>query len=588
MRSFFKYVLATITGIGIVVVLLIIGLIAIITSTVSQMSSGKQTPVLANSVLYISLDHDITERTEENPFEGVSVPGLGEVKSLGLNDILARIETAKTDDRIKGIFLNPRSVSAGFASTKEIYDALVDFKTSGKFIVAYSDVFTQKAYLLASTADKIYINPEGSLDFKGLSSTVTFMKEALDKLGVEMQVVKVGTYKSAVEPFLLNEMSEANREQMTSYLNSTYDAFLENVSHGRGIKVDSLRYIADNYLIRNADDAIKYNFADGKLYTDQVISELKQRVGVEEKKDLSTISILDYSDGKDPNITGDRIAVLYAYGEIVDGEGEEINIGGDRISRELRKLRRDDRVKAVVLRVNSPGGSALASDIIAREVELTKASKPVIVSMGDYAASGGYYISALADSIFAEKETLTGSIGVFGLIPSFKGLLNNKLGIHLDEVKTGKYADLLASPDRLMTEDERSIIQVEVNRVYNTFLNKVATGRGMDISQVDSIGQGRVWTGSQAIEMGLVDGIGDVSRAIEAAASKAKLKDYKVAYYPKVKDPFASLFGTSKEKIKMWMLSDELGDFREYVEQLRTVTKSSGIQARMPYTVEIR
>ncbi|NQD71867.1 signal peptide peptidase SppA [Sphingobacterium shayense] len=588
MRSFFKYVLATITGIGIVVVLLIIGLIAIITSTVSQMSSGKQTPVLANSVLYISLDHDITERTEENPFEGVSVPGLGEVKSLGLNDILARIETAKTDDRIKGIFLNPRSVSAGFASTKEIYDALVDFKTSGKFIVAYSDVFTQKAYLLASTADKIYINPEGSLDFKGLSSTVTFMKEALDKLGVEMQVVKVGTYKSAVEPFLLNEMSEANREQMTSYLNSTYDAFLENVSHGRNIKVDSLRYIADNYLIRNADDAIKYNFADGKLYTDQVISELKQRIGVEEKKDLSTISILDYSDGKDPNITGDRIAVLYAYGEIVDGEGEEINIGGDRISRELRKLRRDDRVKAVVLRVNSPGGSALASDIIAREVELTKASKPVIVSMGDYAASGGYYISALADSIFAEKETLTGSIGVFGLIPSFKGLLNNKLGIHLDEVKTGKYADLLASPDRLMTEDERSIIQVEVNRVYNTFLNKVATGRGMDVSQVDSIGQGRVWTGSQAIEMGLVDGIGDVSRAIEAAASKAKLKDYKVAYYPKVKDPFASLFGTSKEKIKMWMLSDELGDFREYVEQLRTVTKSSGIQARMPYTVEIR
>ncbi len=588
MRSFLKYVLATVTGIGIVVVLLVVVLIAIVTSTVSQMSSGKETPVPSNSVLYISLNHEITERTEENPFDGVTVPGLGEVKSLGLNDILARIEAAKTDDRIKGIYLNPRSVSTGFASTQEIYNALVDFKKSGKFIVAYSDVFTQKAYLLASVADKIYINPEGSLDFRGLSSTVTFMKDALDKLGVEMQVVKVGTYKSAVEPFILNEMSQANREQMTSYLNSTYESFLENISDARHIQVDSLRYIADNYLIRNANDAIKYKFADGKMFTDQVIDELKDRVGIEKKKDLSSISILDYRTENEKNVTGDRVAVLYAYGEIVDGEGEETNIGGDRISRELRKLRRDERVKAVVLRVNSPGGSALASDIIAREVELTKASKPVIVSMGDYAASGGYYISALADSIFAENETLTGSIGVFGLIPSFKGLLNNKLGIHLDEVKTGKYADLLSSPDRLMTEDERAIIQTEVNRVYETFMNKVASGRKMEIRQVDSIGQGRVWTGRQAVEIGLVDGIGDVSRAVEAAANKAKLKDYRVAYYPRVKDPFASLLGTSKEKIKLWMLSDELGEFRGHVEQLRTVTKSSGIQARMPYAVEIR
>lgn len=588
MRSFLKYVLATVTGIGIVVVLLVVVLIAIITTTVRQMSSGNDTPVPSNSILYISLNHEITERTEENPFEGITVPGLGEVKSLGLNDIIGRIRAAKTDDRIQGIYLNPRSVNTGFASTKAIYDALVDFKTSGKFIVAYSDVFTQKAYMLASLADKIYINPEGSLDFKGLSATVTFMKEALDKLGVQMQVVKVGTYKSAVEPFILNEMSDANREQMTSYLSSTYDSFLENVSSSRGLKIDSLRNVADNYLIRNADDAIKYGFVDDKLFTDQVINALKERVGIDEKKDLSAISILDYRDTHQTNVTGDRIAVLYAYGAIVDGEGEETNIGGDRISRELRKLRRDERVKAVVLRVNSPGGSALASDIIAREVELTKESKPVVVSMGDYAASGGYYISALADSIFAENETLTGSIGVFGLIPSFKGLLNNKLGIHLDEVKTGKYADLLASPDRLMTEDERAIIQAEVNRVYGTFMNKVATGRGMEISEVDSIGQGRVWTGRQALDNGLVDGIGNVSRAIEAAASKANLTDYKVAYYPRVKDPFTSLLGTSKEKIKLWMFSEEFGEFREHLDQLRTVTKSSGIQARMPYTVEIR
>ncbi|MGO3805548.1 MAG: signal peptide peptidase SppA [Sphingobacterium sp.] len=588
MRSFFKYVLATVTGIGIVVVLLVVVLIAIITTTVRQMSSGNDTPVPSNSILYISLNHEITERTEENPFEGITVPGLGEVKSLGLNDIIGRIRAAKTDDRIKGIYLNPRSVNTGFASTKAIYDALDDFKTSGKFIVAYSDVFTQKAYMLASLADKVYINPEGSLDFKGLSATVTFMKEALDKLGVQMQVVKVGTYKSAVEPFILNEMSDANREQMTSYLGSTYDSFLENVSSSRGITIDSLRNIADNYLIRNAEDAIKYGFVDDMLFTDQVINALKERVGIDEKKDLSAISILDYRDTHKTTVTGDRIAVLYAYGAIVDGEGEETNIGGDRISRELRKLRRDDRVKAVVIRVNSPGGSALASDIIAREVELTKESKPVVVSMGDYAASGGYYISALADSIFAENETLTGSIGVFGLIPSFKGLLNNKLGIHLDEVKTGKYADLLASPDRLMTEDERAIIQTEVNRVYGTFMNKVATGRGMEISEVDSIGQGRVWTGRQALDNGLVDGIGNVSRAIEAAASKAYLTDYRIAYYPRVKDPITSLLGTSKEKIKLWMFSEEFGEFREHLDQLRTVTKSSGIQARMPYKVEIR
>lgn len=588
MKSFFKYVLATVTGIGIVVILLIVAIVGLVTTTVNQMSSGKETPVLSNSILYLSLNHDITERTEENPFEGVSVPGFGDVKSLGLNDILARIKAAKTDDKIKGIYLNPRAVNTGFASTKEIYDALVDFKTSGKFIVAYSDVYTQKAYLLSSVADKIYINPEGSLEFKGLASTVVFMKEALDKLGVEMQVVKVGTYKSAVEPFLLNEMSDANREQMTSYLNSTYASFLNNISEARHIEVDSLRYIADNYLIRNSEDAIQYKFVDEKMYMDQVIDELKARIGTPKTKDLSIVSILDYKGNSEKSVTGDRIAVLYAYGEIVDGEGEENNIGGDRISRELRKLRTNDRVKAIVLRVNSPGGSALASDIIAREVELTKAEKPIVISMGDYAASGGYYISALADSIFAERETLTGSIGVFGLIPNLKGLLNNKLGVHFDEVKTGKYASLLTSPDRPMTADERAIVQSEVNRVYNIFMNKVATGREMDITQVDSIGQGRVWTGEQAIKIGLVDGLGDVSRAIQAAASKAKLKDYQVAYYPKVKDPFASLLGTSKEKIKMWMLGDELGDFREHVESLRTITKSSGIQARMPYAVEIR
>lgn len=588
MKSFFKYVLATITGTIIVFAILFMVMIGFITATVSNMGSKEEVYVPSSAVLYVSLDYNILERTASNPWESMSLPGYGEMKSLGLNDIISRIAAAKEDNRIKGIYLNPTYVNTGMASLREIRDALVDFKSSGKFIVAHSDVYTQKAYYIASVADEIYLNPEGSLEFKGLSASVMFMKEALDKLGVEMQVVKVGTYKSAVEPFILNEMSSANREQMTAYLGSMYSAFLENVSEGRQISTDTLKNIADNFLIRNADDAVQYKFIDGKCYKDEVLSKLKERLEIDEKKDVPAVSLLDYNKEGKTETKGDRVAVLYAYGDIVDGEGTEGNIGGDKLSRELRKLRRDDRVKAVVLRVNSPGGSALASDIIAREVELTKKVKPIMVSMGDYAASGGYYISALADSIFAEKETLTGSIGVFGLIPNLQGLLNNKLGIHVDEVKTGKFANLMTSVDRPLTEEEKVIIQAEVDRIYNTFTGKVATGRNMDVAAVDSIGQGRVWTGSQALEHGLVDGIGNLDRAIQAAAAKAKLKDYSVMYYPTLKDPFATLFSTSKERIKMWMMDEELGEYRQHVEQLRTVLKSSGIQARLPYRVEIR
>lgn len=588
MRSFFKYVLATVTGIAIVAVLFLVLLIGIVVSAINQKGSGNETDVPSKAVLYVSLNHDITERTEDNLLEGLGMAGYEGSKSLGLNDIVTRIAAAKDDGRIKGIYLNPTYVNTGMASLKEIRDALVDFKKSGKFIVAYSDSYTQKAYYLASVADKIYLNPEGSLEFKGLSSSVTFLKEALDKLGVEMQVVKVGTYKSAVEPFLLNEMSAANREQMTSYLQSMYSAFLANIAEARKVPVDSLRQVADNYLLRNAEDAVRHKFVDGRLYKDELLAELKKRLDVENKKDIPSISLLDYKGAAATEETGDRIALLYAYGDIVDGEGQDGNIGGDRFSRELRRLRQDDRVKAVVLRVNSPGGSALASDIIAREVELTKKVKPVVVSMGDYAASGGYYIATLADSVFAEHETLTGSIGVFGLIPNIQGLLNNKLGIHIDEVKTGKFSDLMTSPDRALTAEERAIIQAEVNRVYATFTSKVSRGRGLSMAQVDSIGQGRVWTGDQAVQNGLVDAIGNVQRAVDAAAAKAKLKSYKLVQYPTVKDPFASILGTSKEKIKAWILQDELGAYRQYVEQLRTLTKTSGIQARMPYSLEIR
>jgi protease-4 len=585
--DFLKQVFATVTGIFVACIILFVVLMIFIGGMMQQASQSKNAVVAANSVLYIDLNHVVTEQTEPNPFEDLDLPFYGMEKSIGLNDILARIEAAKTDDNIKGIYLNPRSAGVGFATLKAIRDALVDFKDSEKFIVAYSDVYSQKAYYLSSVADDIYLHPQGSLDFRGLSSSVVFMKDALDKLGINMQVIKVGTYKSAVEPFMLNEMSPANREQVTSYLNSIYDSFLTDIAAGRGIPKDSLKHIADEFLVRNAEDALHYKFVNGTMYKDELLNELKLLVGIDESKDLSAVSLLKYNAKPNTKSSKNKVAVLYAYGNIVDGEGgagSETDIGGDRISRELRLLRKDKDVKAVVLRVNSPGGSALASDIIWREVELLKKEKPIVVSMGDLAASGGYYISAAADSIFAEKTTLTGSIGVFGVIPNFKGLLNNKLGIHIDEVNTGKFSDIMSDPDRPMTAEE---IQTEVNNVYSTFMQRVADGRNISVARVDSIGQGRVWTGDQAVELGLVDRIGNLHTAVQAAATKAELEDYEIVEFPKQKDPFANLFSTSKDKIKTWLLKEEVGEYQKYLIDIKQVLTNTGIQARIPYTIEI-
>lgn len=585
--EFLKQVLATLTGVLIAAVILFFGIMVFIGALVQQSTQTKTASVSANSVLYINLNHVVVEKTESNPFDELNIPIYGSERSIGLNDILARIKAAKTDDNIKGIYLNPSTVGVGFATLKAIRDALLDFKESKKFIVAYSEVYSQKAYYLASVADDVYLHPEGSVDFRGLSSSVVFLKDALDKLGIDMQVIKVGTYKSAVEPFMLNEMSPANREQVTSYLHSIYNNFLSDIASGRQVDKDSLRHIANEYLIRDADDALQYKFVDKKLYKDELLNELKLLIGIDEDKDIPAVSLLSYAGKKETGSAKDKVAVLYAYGDIVDGEGDGTNIGGDRISRELRKIRKDKDVKAVVLRVNSPGGSALASDVIWREVELTKQVKPIVVSMGDYAASGGYYISAAADSIFAESTTLTGSIGVFGIIPNFKGLLNNKLGVYVDGVSTGKYSSLMADPDRPLTAEERAIIQKEVDKVYTTFMERVANGRKITVAQVDSIGQGRVWTGEQAVQLGLVDKVGNLQQAITAAANKAELKDYKVVELPEKKDPFANLLSTSKDKIKNWMLEDEIGEYQRYLIDLKKVLTNTGIQARIPYTVEI-
>lgn len=587
MKSFFKYVLATITGIVISSVILFFIILGVVGMMISSVGS-KDTATPSNAVLLIDLDHIVTEKTEPNPFEGLEIPGYGDSRSIGLNDLLSRIKAAETDKNIKGIYLNVSNVNTGFATMRALREALLEFKSSDKFIVSYSDIMTQKGYYINSVADQMYLHPQGVLDFRGLATSVVFFKDALDKLGVDMQILKVGTYKSAVEPFMMNSMSAENEEQVSAYLHSIYDHFLTDIAEADRLSKDSLKNIADGYQVQEPDDAKRLGMVDDLLYKDEVLAKLKEKLGLAEKKDIPVVSILDYSSQASKGAAGgDRVAVLYAYGSIVDGEGTKGQIGGDNISRELRELREDDRVKAVVMRVNSPGGSALASESIWREVKLTQEVKPIVVSMGDYAASGGYYIAAAADSIFADPTTLTGSIGVFGMIPNFQNLFNDKLGIHFDAVKTSKFADMDVDMDRPLSEEEKAIIQSGVDRIYKVFMQRVAAGRKMEIAEVDSIGQGRVWTGAQAVELNLVDRVASLEDAVGAAAQMANLEEYRISEYPRQKDPFADLLSSSKDQLKMWLVKEELGEYANYVMEMKRIVKETGIQARIPYLVEI-
>jgi protease-4 len=578
MKQFFKFLFASMLGFVLTIVLLFILLIA----AVAIAGSDDKPEVSNNSVLHINLDYPIKERSKENPLAKFEFLGLKTQKTLGLNDILANIKSAENDDRIKGIYIDASSLTAGFATIEEIRNALLVFKKSGKFIIAYSEVYSKGAYYLASVADKVYLNPEGIIDFRGFSSQISFFKGALDKLEIEAQIIKVGTYKSAVEPFILDKMSDPNRKQVTSFLGSLYDHFLQNVAESRKISKDSLFSIADNAKVRNATDAVTFKLADGLKYKDQILEELKSRTGIEKKKDLNVISLEDYSSSDEPNTSDNRIAIVYASGEITGGEGNEETIGSERISRAIRKVRTDDKVKAVVIRINSPGGSALASDVIWREVVLTRKVKPVIVSMGDVAASGGYYIACAADSIYAEPNTITGSIGVFGIIPNMQKFFNNKLGVTFDGVKTGKFADL-GSVNRPLTPVEKLIIQNEVNKIYSNFTLKVAEGRKKKQSYIDSIGQGRVWSGHEALKNGLVDKLGGINDAIVSASIKAKLKDFKVVEYPSQKDPLKSFLDQSGEDVQAHFVKQELGESYLYYKQLKSVLRATGIQARLPY-----
>lgn len=588
MKQFFKFVFASMLGVFLSTIIFFFIAIAIVGALISTASSDKTVEVSDNSVLRINLDYAIKERTEKNPFNNVNIPSFSSEKTIGLDEILRRIEAAKKDDRIKGIILDINGVGASFATLQEIRNALLNFKQSKKFIVSYSEGYSQKGYYLASTADKVYLNPEGSVDFRGLATQLSFFKGTLEKLGIEAQVIKVGTYKSAVEPFILDKMSPANEEQINSYLNSVYNYYLENVSKSRNLPADTLRSIANSYAGRDANLALQSKLVDGLKYKDELIDELKSRLKIDKKKKIKAVNIEDYSAPiGETNTAQERIAIVYAVGDIVSGEGSDEQIGSERIARTIRSVREDDKIKAVVFRVNSPGGSALASDVIWREVELTKKAKPIIVSMGDVAASGGYYIACAADSIFAQPNTITGSIGVFGIIPNLQNFFNNKLGITFDEVKTGKYADLM-SVNRPLTTDERDLIQQGVNKTYNTFTKKVSDGRKISQAKVDSVGQGRVWTGAQALQIGLVDRLGGLEDAIKSAAKKAKIKDYKLIAYPSLKDPFESILSSSTDKMKTWVIKQDLREGYTLYRQAKNVLEQSGIQARLPYILNIQ
>jgi protease IV len=589
MKDFFKFVFASMIGFILSFFVVFLLLIALVTAIVSSTGDDTKVSIASNSVLHVSLDYPIKERTDNNPLAELDFFGLESTKTLGLNEILANIESAKSDDRIKGIYLDASSISSGMATIEEVRNALIKFKQSGKFIIAYGEVYSQSAYYLASVADKIYLNPEGMIDFRGLSSEIMFFKGTLEKMDIEAQIIKVGTYKSAVEPFILDKMSEANKQQVNSFLGSMYEHFLSEISKSRKVSKESLFSIADDAKIRAPKDALTYKMVDGLKYKDEVLDELKKLTKTDLKKDIKSVSLEDYTpkEGKDEESSKNRIAVIYANGEIMGGEGDDETIGSERISRAIRKARTDDKVKAIVLRINSPGGSALASDVIWRETVLAKKVKPVIVSMGDVAASGGYYIACAADSIFAQPNTITGSIGVFGIIPNMQKFFNNKLGITFDGVKTGKFADL-GSINRPLTEGERMILQLEINKVYDTFTKKVADGRKKEQTYINSIGQGRVWSGTEALKIGLVDRLGSIDDAIASAAKKAKLKDYKIVDYPAQVDPFTALFDKSGDKVKAYFVKRELGDNVVYYEQMKSALNLSGVQARIPYTIQIR
>lgn len=586
MKEFLRSTLATITGVLICGFIFIILGVTMLAGFVA--SSESETIVMPNSVFTLELKGTIQERYQPSPVDQFFED---QISTYGLEDILNSIQKAKEDEQIKGIYLHTGALACSTASLQAIHRALADFKQSGKFLIAYADMYTQGGYYLASVADKVIVNPVGSLSWHGLASETMFLKDFLAKIGVKMQIFRVGTYKSAVEPMTNTEMSPANREQTQAFLESTWKSIVSDVAASRNISVDSLNLLADqNMDLRPAEDYVRCGLADTLMYKDEVLSYLKSLAGLTEEDNLQTLSLDEMTRVKSvtpKSKTRDVVAVYYAYGEIDNGSSYDEGINSEKVAKDLRDLRKDKNVKAVVLRVNSPGGSAYGSEQIWREVTLLKAEKPVVVSMGDYAASGGYYISCAANKIVAEPTTLTGSIGIFGMMPDASELLTNKLGLHFDGVKTHKMADM-GSMSRPFNAEESALMQQMVNQGYALFTKRCAEGRNIPLEELCKIAEGRVWTGSMAKELKLVDELGGLDTAIQLAAELGKVKDYKLKSYPTKQDFLTELLNTRADRYIHSQLQETFGEYYQGFKWLRHVEQSDRLQARLPFNMRIQ
>ena len=590
MKQFLKYVLATVTGI--VLVMVIMGVLGAISLVGMAAASAGNTQVEENSVFTLSLSGQLDERAASNPLSELT----GQVsKNLGLDDILTAIKKAKDNEDIKGIYIEAGAFMADTpASAHAIREALLDFKKSGKWIIAYGDSYTQTTYYICSVADKLFLNPEGMVDWHGLSSSPYFVKDLLAKFGVKVQLCKVGKYKSAPEMLTADQMSEPNREQVTAYMSGVWKVILNDVSKSRKISVDSLNAYADQFIaLADQQRLVQTKMVDKLLYTDEVKSEVKKMLKIDADDDISQLTLSEMSGVKGKKKEGEQIAVYYAYGEIVDtGTGsamdDEHSIVANTVCKDLHKLMEDDDVKAVVLRVNSPGGSAYASEQIWHAVTQLKAKKPVVVSMGGYAASGGYYISCNANSIYTEPTTLTGSIGIFGMFPDFSGLLKDKLGVKFDEVKTNKHA-AFGTIARPFNDEEMALLGNYIDRGYNLFRKRVADGRKLKVEQVEEIAQGRVWLGCDALPIKLVDAIGSLDDAVKKAAELAKLKEYHTSAYPNEPSWLDALLDIAGDKSYLdEQMEATLGEYYEPFKLVKSLNRQSAIQARLPFYMTVK
>jgi len=541
------------------------------------------------AILHVKLDYVIEDRSSNDPFaSGFNFAPFS--SNPGLNEVLKNIEKARNDDRIKGIFLDLMDVPSGLATIAEIRNALVDFKTSGKFIYTYGQIISQKAYYLSTVSDKICLNPVGMIELRGFRGDVMFIKGLLEKLEIEPQIIRHGKYKSAIEPLILDRMSEANKEQTLAFIQSMWNDAIGGMAQSRNLSLEEINRIADRLEASRSEDAYKLKLIDSVIYYDQFLTMLAQRIDKENINKEDLISLSKYTTVSHNTVkekrSKNKIAVVFASGTISQGEGSDQSIGSDKIARTIRNARLDNTIKAIVLRVNSPGGDGIASDVILREVNMTKTVKPVVVSMGDYAASGGYYISCGANKIIAQPNTITGSIGVFGVIPNFQKFFNNKLGITFDEVKTNENSDFIGVT-KPMSEFQYALLQEEIDNFYATFISHVSVGRNMPVEKVDEIGQGHVWSGTDAKEIGLVDELGGLNDAVKAAAELAAIEDYRIVEMPALLDPFEKLITDLMGESTQTLLQKELGTNYKYYKYVKGLAEIKGIQARLPFEIDI-